>query len=40
MQVLLTQERHLGGVRGVVELLCSHLGGMDDGVSHLRTHGG
>ena len=36
----LTQECHLGGVYGVVELLCSHLDGMDDGVSHLCTHGG
>ena len=38
--LLLTQECHLGGVWGVVELLCSHLDGMDDGVSHLCTHGG
>ena len=38
--LLLTQERHLRGVWGVVELLRSHLDGMDDGVSHLGTHGG
>ena len=36
--LLLTQECHLGGVWGVVELLRSHLDGMDDGVSHFHTH--
>ena len=38
--LLLAQKCHMGGVWGVVELLCSHLDGMNDGVSHLCTHGG